>query len=506
MNHIKKYRLPSVNRPRILTVLGLFITSSSLLPIQNRVTADDQFPEPAPVVKTYEWSLSPAKEPVPALRYKLLTDLADSIPGNAAVYYTRAILIKSEHARPTAEQFERINEWYDLPLEQLPIDEVRKYVDQQQGVLAEIKTASMCETCDWGVRFQDLRGMSAIEVRLPEFQETRALARILRLKAKLEILEKRFDDAITTIRQSYQLARHVGTSPILIPSLIAIAIEATANDSLGEFLSSENAPNMYWALRELPDPVVNIESSIRFESTMAFRLFPFLNEANTVHRPVDEWQRLLSEAILSLDEYQSQPKIDRLVNRMKVTAMIMRSYPIAKRHLIGKGYDPDRVEKMPVGQVVAIYARDCHQYMYDESMKWMHVSFAERGTRLKSTMEQLVQDGYLQGGPNTFPERDPLLINSRLSYSVANMSEASIRQRIMVAALIAVEAIRMHASANAGKLPASLDEIKVVPVPLNPATGKPFLYRVVDGRAELLSPPHRVDNEFSGRRFLLKMR
>ena len=64
----------------------------------------------------------------------------------------------------------------------------------------------------------------------------------------------------------------------------------------------------------------------------------------------------------------------------------------------------------------------------------------------------------------------------------------------------------MHASANAGKLPASLDEIKVVPVPLNPATGKPFLYRVVDGRAELLSPPHRVDNEFSGRRFLLKMR
>jgi hypothetical protein len=33
----------------------------------------------------------------------------------------------------------------------------------------------------------------------------------------------------------------------------------------------------------------------------------------------------------------------------------------------------------------------------------------------------------------------------------------------------------MHAAAT-GKLPASLAEIEIVPVPLNPATGQPFVY------------------------------
>src|SRR5579863_10253967 len=118
MKNMKKSRASSVNRPWILVVMGLFVTSF-FVPLRNRVHAEDQFPNPAPAVKTYEWSLSPARESVPALKYKLQTNLADSIPGNAAVYYTRAIVIKTQHARPTAEQVERQNEWYDLPLDKL---------------------------------------------------------------------------------------------------------------------------------------------------------------------------------------------------------------------------------------------------------------------------------------------------------------------------------------------------------------------------------------------------
>ena len=78
-----------IDRLAILMVAGLL----TVLPC-SRAWGDDPFPDPAPEVKTYEWSLSPAKEPFPALKYKLLTDLADTIPGNAAVYYNRAIVIK----------------------------------------------------------------------------------------------------------------------------------------------------------------------------------------------------------------------------------------------------------------------------------------------------------------------------------------------------------------------------------------------------------------------------
>ena len=45
----------------------------------------------------------------------------------------------------------------------------------------------------------------------------------------------------------------------------------------------------------------------------------------------------------------------------------------------------------------------------------------------------------------------------------------------------------MHA-AQTGRLPKSLDEIKVVPVPENPATGKVFEYRLDDDTAILELP------------------
>ncbi len=48
-------------------------------------------------------------------------------------------------------------------------------------------------------------------------------------------------------------------------------------------------------------------------------------------------------------------------------------------------------------------------------------------------------------------------------------------------ALRSVEAIRLHAASQGQALPRALDEIKLVPVPDDPTTGKPFEYKP-DGR------------------------
>ena len=67
----------------------------------------------------------------------------------------------------------------------------------------------------------------------------------------------------------------------------------------------------------------------------------------------------------------------------------------------------------------------------------------------------------------------------------------SARTRIdrRLAALRCVEAVRLYAAAHDGKLPASLDEIKDVPLPLDPVNGKPFDYRVAGDRAYLSCSP-----------------
>jgi hypothetical protein len=498
MNHP---RASFIGRIVVAVLLGPML-HWACLGADGTVWADSGFPDPVPAVKTYEWTVSTAKEPRPALKYRFLVPLVERVAGNATVFYKRAIITFLEGGRNESD----LVAWSELPLEKLPLDQVRSFLAQRQAIFDDIKAASLCDTCDWGIRFQDLRGKSVIEVRLMEFQQSRSLARLLRLKARLEIAEKRFDDAIVTLGQSYQLSKDLGTAPIIIGNLVGIAVSAITNETVGELLTMDGAPNLYWALRALPDPLVDIRAAAELESTMAVRVFPFLLDADTAQRSADEWRQLLSETVALLGEWGSRSQRGLFSGRTQFVAMMVKNYPIAKRELLAAGYDRQRIEQMPVGQVIAIYARICHEHLSSENSKWMLVPFAQGYERQKNVTQELIDQGYMAGAPTAFPTHDPLLINTELTYAATQVFQASNRHRIMIAALTAVEAIRMQAAISAGKLPGSLEEITVVPVPVNPATGKPPLYRVVDQRADLLIPPTNVGQEFSGRRVLLRIR
>jgi len=62
--------------------------------------------------------------------------------------------------------------------------------------------------------------------------------------------------------------------------------------------------------------------------------------------------------------------------------------------------------------------------------------------------------------------------------------QSEVRFQQQIAGLQVVEAIRMHLALT-GKMPKKLEQIEVVPVPDNPATGKPFPYTVRQGVVEL---------------------
>jgi hypothetical protein len=61
---------------------------------------------------------------------------------------------------------------------------------------------------------------------------------------------------------------------------------------------------------------------------------------------------------------------------------------------------------------------------------------------------------------------------------------ALVRLEQRIAMLRAVEAIRLDAATNGGKLPASLGDLSV-PVPADPVSGKPFAYKL-DGMTAVL--------------------
>ncbi|HUG89266.1 MAG TPA: hypothetical protein VML55_00430, partial [Planctomycetaceae bacterium] len=159
--------------------------------------------EPRPP-ETFKIEVDPAAEPRPALRHRLVTDYSDETPGNAVPYYYRALVMFLDGRREgMKEYYDNEKTWLDGPIEELPREDVRRFLGRYSGVFEQLEIASRRETVDWDWRMRDLKGLEPISFLLAEIQESRSLARLLRLKARLEIAEGRYDDALDTLRTGY---------------------------------------------------------------------------------------------------------------------------------------------------------------------------------------------------------------------------------------------------------------------------------------------------------------
>ncbi len=169
-------------------------------------------------------------------------------------------------------------------------------------------------------------------------------------------------------------------------------------------------------------------------------------------------------------------------DRLVATGYALQGYTRAKRDLIAAGYDAAQVEQMPVGQVIAIDEVRMCRYVSDEIRKWTLIPYPEGARRYHAAESALIQSGYM-GPPHT--GREILPIVSLLLPAIGQVAEAMNRRDTSIAANRVIEAIRMQAAQNGGKLPQSLAEVTVVPVPNNPRTEKPFPYTVQGNTAIL---------------------
>lgn len=418
-------------------------------------------------------ALRPAPEPVPALRYLLLPELADQVPGNAAVVYHRALALKAA-ARLERDLDDRIERWLELPLAEVPREEVRKALASYEPILRELALAARHRYCDWQLDFRD----EGFSMTLYEFQALRQLARPLALRARLEILDGKLDEALGTLRAGLALARHVAQGPTLIQSLVGIAFAATMAQRLEELIQQPGAPNLYWALTALPTPLIDLSPGWQGEKVLPFRKeVPRLRDLEAAPLTSAQVEQRLEESIklLSLADGSDTPAWQR---RLALLALVLKTYPEAKRDLIARGRPTDQVEAMPALQVVAIYSLRQYERFRDAMFRWMHVPYWQAREPLRAVEQELgtLKRQYAEGIP----------FASLLLPATSRVHLAGARNERRFALLRCIEALRLHAAAQGGKLPATLGEVTAVPLPNDPLTGKPFEYRR-DGEGALLS-------------------
>jgi hypothetical protein len=433
----------------------------------------------------FKMTVTPAAEPVPALKHRLLLREIDEKSGNAATMYYRAFAAGENLDKQLRDKFgkEYANE-YPWPDEAWPSEKLKGSAEiiASSQVLDHLREAALRQNCDWGFDLRSIRGTEMYSFLLPELQQARQLARHVNLLTRVAIHERRYDDAIDNLRINLELARDMGSEPLLIGGLVGIAIAGVGDRAVIDLIAAPDAPNLYWALTELPDPIIDFRPALRFEMSSVFRVFPFLRDAETQEHSAEEWARLMAEGLelfASLTGGSSEFSKDGSTARMGVAALGVATYGPAKQRLIAGGMDAELVERMPVGQVMSVDAAREFRRIADEYEKWWYLPYATARDH-SDDPDDLFQGNKLVGGYGR-------ILAGILLPAISAARTAQERHQYQTDGLRTVEAIRMHA-AETGKLPRSLDDIRVVPVPVNRVTGRAYQYRL-DGDKGVLDLP-----------------
>src|SRR5207248_11786197 len=159
-----------------------------------------------------------------------------------------------------------------------------------------------------------------------------------------EVALGRFDDALVTAKTMFALARHMGEHPTLIGDLVGFAIAFIALGPLEEMLEQPGCPNLYWALTNLPRPLVPMDRGIEGERALILAEMPGLEDTAPLNpaqlkKLIDRIERLWAfDDITALRGRSVQAYIGERTRDEKYLAA-------ARRRLVEYGIPEDRLAK-----------------------------------------------------------------------------------------------------------------------------------------------------------------
>jgi hypothetical protein len=422
-------------------------------------------------------TLHPAAAPSPALKYRLLPDRFEQVPGNAATFYYRAEALLVDNSSLVQDlQNGPWSKWAGMPLNELPLEEIRVKLEAVGPVLREADEAARRRDCDWQLSNRP----EGVELLLPELQGFRYLANVLAVRVRYETARGHFPEAVQALQAGFALARNFNEAPTLIHVLVGAAIAAIMEVQLETLLGQPGAPNLYWALTVLPRPYFDPEVAGHEESTLMDRTWPWLKQLDDGPMTPAQVQAAREQMEKTRKMFQLRP----LTWQEAVQQALLETWISveARRSLLRDGYSADQLDAMPQFQVVALYTAREFRRAWQDWTVWFRVphGWLEPGNRAALTRLRRADDRlariFLPG------------VQGGIVPALEKVFQAIDRTDRRFAAVRCVEALRLYAAGHDGRLPAALKDITEVPVPPDPVTGKPFEYEAHGDTARLAAP------------------
>lgn len=515
----------NLRRKSLLSVLFLVIASSSFVEAtaQEPAADSDSSKEKYGIwvageddegkrLQQMRLRVYPQAAAIPAFKHRLIPAANDRVDGNAAIFYLKAMgffeqssaqeqlakLLRKWSDEATDEQ-RKLGDyppyvWKEIEPESLPKEKVAQYL-RLHSFQPEILYDAARRT-----RFEHDRAIeresNPIGYLLPSIQQHRQLARVQSLRCRFAIAEGRIDEAVEIVGQIMAMGVHLGTDEFLVSTLVGVALHGIGTDA-GLMLSQQpETPNLYWALAACPDPAIDLKRAFAWERQFLLAQMPLLREVNEEIRSSDFWvdftkrfAKVLNEFTKEYRDSFNQTSIEGW-DELRIATTIARDYPAARDFLHEVyGMSEEKLDQYTKTQIVFLTIIKYNEFAQDEAYKHFVVPFATRtqanssGIKRGSDLMEMWSERFSHSGQEPISSSilslgDVLVAPSE--HVVAAAAAAQQRQNLWQT----VEALRLTAAENGGKLVESLDELSV-PAPLDPGTNKPFEYES-DGKVATL--------------------
>ena len=416
----------------------------------------------------------PMAAPKPAMKYQLLPEVREMSPGNAMQWYMRCFA-EQRNFFFSKEGVAQRNNYRAMSLAELRSAKLTGYGG---SALTQADWAARLNTCDWEV----LRRVQSdgMDMTLPELGPLKTLAVALQVRFRIEVANDQFDDAVRTAKTMFALARHLGDYPAETANLVGMSVAQLALDALEEMVQQSGCPNLYWALTDLPNPLVELRKGVQGDrSLVAAELRALRADVPMTAAQLEEFVSRLSGGLgFTREQAGQEPRSLRaaLAARVKDTARVQAAH---KGLVADEGLSAVFQKFEPV-QIILLDEKREYEALRDERLKLLGLPLWQVDALTRGT-----EPG--AGGDGLFADLLPQIVKARRTQGQLERRLALLRQ---------VEALRKYAADHRGMLPERLAEL-AGPSPTDPFTGKPFDYSRAGAIAHLRSDRPRGEEKNS---------
>ena len=425
-------------------------------------------------------TLAPKAEHKPALSIRFIPDPFNAKPGNAAIYYLKAGgFFEQSAALQAKRKFEEDSRaaanggeyapyvWLETEVKDLPIEKMKEYLTYTSFQPLFLAEAASRLHCDFDRQIKDVE--NPVGYLLPEVQSIRDTARMQSLRFLLAMAENRTDDAVKIFGELIAMGPHLCQEPFLVSNLVGAACANIGLEKAYYLSEHPSAPNLYWAIAQLPKPLIQIDPSLAYEREFLFEQVKALREVDTIPKPDGYWSEFIDRFTTSIQGMGAPFDQLESIGKAGITLAIGSNVPIAREYLVEvEGMSNDELDRLPNAQIFFLAMRRFYERYRDEEFKYSFLPEHARnkGKVASSEFSKLNQKYGLIAIPTSF-----------FLPAVQAAQGASLRTQQQIALWQTVEAIRHHLATHDNRLPATLDELEL-PAPHDPLTNGPIEYAV----------------------------